>query len=98
MQFKTHFKQNLRLSIRIEGILGAYETKTTLNLKHITNPSLRVTLQRRDRAQLQNPCDTKSLLSLLVTRATHIHLAVSWVTREKAAEAGISRTFCANVR
>ena len=43
--------------------------------KQTTN--LRVPLQRSDdRAQWQNPCDTKRWLSLLVTRAINIHRTV----------------------
>ena len=68
--------------------------------KQMTN--LRVPLQRSDdRTQQQNPCDTKRLLSLLMTRATNIPCGVqllSSATTEQAAGAGISRKFYANVR
>ena len=52
-----------------------------------------------DRARWQNPCDTKRLLSLPVTRATaRCKAAVLKLLSEKAAEAGSSRAFYMNVR
>ena len=56
------------------GGAGGWEGRPSLP-KQMTD--LRVPLQRSDgRAQWQNPCDTKRLLSLLVIRAINRHRKV----------------------
>ena len=59
--------------------------------KQATNLRVPIPL-RDDRTQWQNPCDTKRLLSRLLTRATNLG------DHEKKPEARISRTFTAKGR